>query len=237
MISIITPTIRPSGLEIVATALARQTYNDFEWIVCSPEKPVIEGLKWVKDDFLGGFWSLNRVYNRLIKEARGELLVSWQDYTFANPDVLEKFAYHYANMPHLLVSAVGNKYTSVYPELGTKTWQDPRERNDQGTFYLCHFSDIEWNLCSVPKQAMYDIGGFDEGLDFLGFGMDGYGVNERLSVYGKYDFALDQTIKSFSLGHERVANWEENNLIHGKYQEHIAKLKASQRYPVLNYLS
>lgn len=215
VISVLTPTIRPEGLEIVNKALKRQTFKDFEWLIGSPFEPGYG--TWVKDDFEGGYWTLNRMYNKLIKQCKGDVVVSWQDYTFAKPDTLERFFTHYLSDPKTLVSAVGNKYTEVYPELGEITWKDPRERDDQGSYYYCFFNDIEWNLCLCPKSALYEVGGFDEKLDFLGFGMDGYGVNERLSLIGGYEFALDQAIKSYSLSHGRVENWERDNAIHGAY--------------------
>ena len=242
-ISILTPSIRPEGLAIVDTALARQSFKSFEWIVCGPENLRGEVEKNIKKNryiYIGNpplkesmIWDLNFSYNRLIKESKGDLLVSWQDYTFADPTALEKYWFHFVTEPKTLVSGVGNKYESVYPELGAMTWKDPREREDQGTYYYCFFDDIEWNFCSIPKKAMFDIGGFDESLDYLGFGLDGYSVNERLSYLGGYEFALDQTIKSYSLGHGRVKNWEEENLIHGRYEPKRIEYKSN---PKLSYL-
>lgn len=212
MISIITPTIRPEGLELVRKALLEQTETDWEWLIGSAFDPKIKEAIWVKDDFKGGVWTLNRIYNKMISRAMGELLISWQDFTYAKPDTLEKFYYHYLTEPTMLVGAVGNKYKdSTWKK---QTWQDPRERNDQGNYYNVNFNDVEWNLCSCPMQAMIDIGGFLEDLDFVGYGMDGYCVNQRIRESGLYDFKLDQTIKSFSLGHGRVKNWENQNLVH-----------------------
>ena len=114
------------------------------------------------------------------------------------------------------------------------TWKDPRERDDQGSYYLTGFENIEWNLCSCPKQALYDVGGFDEELDSMGYGMDGYSVNERISMLGKYDFKLNQSIKSYSEEHGRKADWEEHNNIHGNYQKR--QKEYMQNGPILPYL-
>jgi len=62
MISIITPTIRESGLSLVDKTLRRQTFTDIEWLVGS--KFQSEFGRWVKDDFEGGYWTLNRIYNK-----------------------------------------------------------------------------------------------------------------------------------------------------------------------------
>lgn len=232
MISVITPSVRQNGLDVVEKALKRQTFQDFEWLIGSPFIPT-SGTH-VVDDFKGGYWSLNRIYNKLIDRSDGELLVSWQDYTSAGPQTLEKFWYHFQNEPKTLVTAVGNKYKD---DMWTvQTWQDPRQRQDQGSFYRCFPNDIEWNLCSVPKQAVYDVGGFDEQMDFMGYGMDALGVNERIDTYGGYDFKIDQTIVSFSLVHDRPKDWDKNNLLNGGYNERKKSLIDNGEYPTLEYL-
>jgi len=220
MISVITPSVRLEGLEIVEKALRRQTTTDFEWLINDKR-------------YKGGVWGLNRAYNDLISRAKGELLVSWQDYTFADPDCLEKFWLHYQSEPKTLITAVGNKYTD--DTWTAKTWQDPRERDDQGSFYQCFPWDIEANLCSIPKQAMYDVGGFDEEMDFEGYGFDARGVFERLEMVGGYDFKIDQGIKSYSLEHGRPEGWDENNMI-GQWVDYKKKMIDSKAYPVLKYL-
>lgn len=219
-ISVITCTVRPEGLPLVEKALKRQTFRDFEHIIQGKDYPTPEGYAW----------TLNHDMNVALRKAKGDLIVSWQDWTYTGPETLEKFWTHYEQHPNYLIGAVGNKYAS--DNFIIKTWQDPRERNDQGSFYPCYFSDIEYNLCSVPKKAFYDVGGWDEDLDRW-FGMDGYSVNDRLAILGGYDFYLDQTIKSYSLEHGRPQMWEENNAIHGPYQE---KRKSYVVNPVLNYL-
>lgn len=219
-ISVITATVRPGGLPLVYRTLKNQDFKSFEWLIGSKFKPGVDCEHiWVKDDFTGGFWSLNRIMNKAISKAKGDLIISIQDYTYAKYDCLSRFWSHFEDEPNILVTAVGNKYESIYPEIGAMVWKDPREREDQGTYYLCNFDDIEWNLCSCPKDAILSVGGFDEELDRLGFGMDGFSVNERLSMLGKYDFKIDQTIKSYSVPHDRLENWEKHNNIHGNYQK------------------
>ena len=234
-ISVLTPTVRLDGLKLVETALENQDLQSFEWIIGSKEKPENIDIPfiWIEDTFDGGAWSLNRMYNKMIKEAKSPLLVSWQDYTYAKADTLQRFLTHYEQDQKMLIGAVGNKYKTVYPEIGAMVWKDPRERDDQGGYYKTGFENIEWNLCSCPKKALYDIGGFDEALDDY-FGMDGYSVNERISFLDKYDFALDQSIKSFSIPHGRPDQWEEKGAIHGPYKER--QKYYLQNSPILPYL-
>jgi hypothetical protein len=232
MISVITPSIRKEGLPLVEKALKNQTFIDWEWLICSSFDPKCG--KWALDNFTGGFWTLNRAMNKLVNRANGELLVSIQDYTSFKPDALEKFWKHYQDNKKAIVSGVGNKYTNE--DWIVKVWQDPRERDDQGSFYSTDFCNIEGNFCAIPKKAVYDIGGFDDQMDFLGFGMDFYGVVERIFDFGGYDFFLDQTNKSYSLPHSRSIDWDKYNLINGGYMERKKELIDKKTYPVLQYL-
>lgn len=204
-ITVITPSVRPKGIELVARALKRQTFRDFEWIVEKPEgKP--KGL----------YWTIYRDYNRAVRKAKGELIVSWQDYTYADPQALEKFWTHYQNEPKTIVTGVGNKYEDE--EWTVQTWQDPRERDDQGSFYGCYYNDIEWNFCSIPKKAILEVGGFDERLDKYS-SLCGLDVLDRLNIKGGWDFKIDQTNKSYSLEHGRLPGWEENSPFNGAYDK------------------
>lgn len=232
MITVITPTVRPEGLALVQKALKRQTLKDFEWLVVSP---IDYGYgKWVKEPPKneGDYWALNKAMNEAIRQAKGDLIVSWQDYTFATPQALEKFLFWYEYDNKKIVSGVGNKYSDE--TFTVKTWQDPRQRIDQGVFYPCYFNDIEFNFCAIPKKAFYEIGGYDESLDKKA-GMDGYSVVERLNLLNNgWDFCLDQTNESFSLEHGRLTtDWDEKNWLP------IWDKEVRPRYlvnPVLSYL-
>jgi glycosyltransferase involved in cell wall biosynthesis len=240
-ISVITPTIRPEGLSIVAKALSKQTFRDFEWIVITPIKKKTEVIDsgintiYVKDPGKknGDVWSLNKAYNAGIKKAKGKLLISWQDWTSAGPNTLEEFWKHYEEEPNTLVSAVGNKYEN--DNWDVMIWKDPRIRDDMESFYPCYFQDIEWNLCSIPKQAVYDVGGFDESLD-RAYGLDAFSVDERIWELGGYDFKLDQSIKSYSLPHGRYSDWDDKNAMNGKYEEIRREHEEKGEWPVLKYL-
>ena len=71
-------------------------------------------------------------------------------------------------------------------------------------------------------------------MDFEGYGFDARGVFERLDMIG-YKFKIDQTIKSYSLVHERVNDWDEHNMLNKWFDYKKQQIK-SKRYPVLNYL-
>jgi len=215
LISVITPSIRPEGLKLVEKALKRQTHTDYEWLVdTSGEKNE------------GDYWGVYKAYNRLIKKAKGKLIVSWQDWTSADPTALEKFWFHHETEPKTIVGAVGNKYTN--DTFTAITWKDPREL-DTGAYITCPWMSIELNLASFPTEAFYAVGGFDEYLDKYS-SLCGIDVLDRLNNLGGYEFKLDQTIKSYSLEHGRLPLWEENSPFNGPYNERRKVYKEKLSY-------
>lgn len=223
-ISVITPTVRLEGIKLVEKALDRQEFRDFEWIVQ-------KGTSVKKSNC----WSLNHDYNLALKKAKGELIVSWQDFTYAKPDTLSKFWFHFTQEPKTLVTGVGNKYKD--DKFNVLTWKDPRQRTDQGTYYPCYWNDIEWNLCSCPIEALRAVGGFMEDLDKY-YGLDAYCVDERINEIGGYDFKIDQTIESFSLEHGRLSpDWDKFNwLAENRYAVERSRLRKLGKWPVAPYL-
>ncbi len=218
-ISVITCSVREAGLPLIAYALAKQNFTDYEWVVDTMS---------VKNP--GDYWGVYKAYNRAVKRARGELIVSVQDYTSFNPDALDKFWTHYQDDPKGIVSGVGNKYAD--DTWTVMTWKDPRERDDKPSFGPCIPEEIEWNFCSIPKAAIYAVGGFDEWGDKYS-SLCGLDVIMRLGIQGGWMFYLDQTNKTYSLEHGRLPNWEENIPFNGPWQE---RLKEYVKNPVLHYL-
>lgn len=241
-ISVVTPSIRKEGLYVVKEALKRQTNQNFEWLIGSSFDPGIPEGIWVMDDFSGGYWSLNRIYNRLFSRVSGEIVVSWQDWIYADREALDKFLFNVSRVS-AVVSGVGDQYERVgqfgKPEI--KIWSDPRKNNQNRSFYECFPNDAEWNFCAFPTSFIYDVGGMDEGLDFLGYGGDQLQVSERMDVLGK-KFYLDQTNESFTVRHSRddfggQENWDKNHtLLNGQYNKRKLDLISSKKWPILDYL-
>lgn len=239
-ITVITPTIRSLGLKLVKQALAYQDFKSFEWIICSPkrmEKEIAEVLGDFPYTFIGNpplkdwqVWDLNYSYNRMIEKSQGDLIVSWQDYTFGDADLLWKLWTHYLDDPKALVSVLGNKYPD--DDFDIPAWIDPRyARNEY------NWQDIEWNLCSCPRKILYDIGGFDEQMDKQ-FGLDGYSVNHRLVDSKIANFKLEKESKTYSLFHGRDKDWDKNNFLHNgraeAYEARVKELKDQGSWPVLD---
>lgn len=242
-ISVLTPSIRPEGLKIVSKCLERQTFphNEFEWIIASPGETdllpnsknigIISGKK--------GFHTLNRDYNRLLKKSRGELIISWQDYIWAPPDTLEKFWYWFQEKgAKWCVTGVGDIYCSLdeFSKPIVKVWSDPRKsgRTTYGDNYECFPVDWELNFCGAPLEAFKSVGGFDEKLDFTGFGMDNVSVAERLDESG-YKFLIDQNLECRGLQHSRHKDWDKHHNMHNAYNSRKLELIASGTWPKLDF--
>lgn len=236
LVSVITPTVRPAGLDIVQKSLEKQTYKKWEWLVGSPFNPHIDGAKWVTDNFDGGYWSLNRIYNRLFKIAQGKIIVTWQDWIYIPPDGIQKFVDALEEVGDAVVSGVGDQYERLNdwgkPEI--KIWSDPRKTLKYGSFYECYPNDAEWNWCAFPKKLINQVGGMDEKLDFLGYGGDQFQVGQRWGDMGVH-FWLDQDNESFTVRHGRDhEDWDkEHVLFNGKYDKRKKELIDSGNWPVI----
>lgn len=247
-VSVITPTIRPEGLDVVHKSLQSQTFKDFEWLICAKEAcPITTDkfvTKWIADDFKGGFWTLNRAYNKLFKNCSGKMIVTWQDWIWTRPDALQRLVDRVNDTDGGIISGVGDQYERLNkwgkPEI--KIWSDPRKNDNHGDFYECFPNDIEWNFAAFPTEKIFAVGGMDEQLDWLGYGGDQLQVGERWDALG-FKTYLDQTNESFTVRHDRShfggqELWDKNHvLFNGKYQARKEELIASKEWPILNFLS
>ena len=241
MISIITPTIRRSGLDVVRRGILKQSYKDIEWLIGSSFDPEIEEAIWVKDNFINGFWSLNRITNKLIKEAKGEIIVTLEDWIYINPDAIEKFVISLEKLgTGNVVTGVGDQYEKEgkYGKPEIKIWSDPRKRDDFGSFYEVFPNDIEFNFASFWKSDFEKIGECDEELDFLGSGVALYQCSDRWNEMG-FKFWIDQTNESFTIRHGREdyggqEDWDRNHVVlNGLYKKRKQELIRKGKWPIL----
>lgn len=230
MISVLSPSIRPGGLDMVAKCLKRQTFADYEWLVSTPYEPpewAVQVGTTPKGDY---HYALNRDWNRLYRAAKGELIVNIVDLIWFPPDVLEKLWAHYQANPKALVTAIGHQYDQVVggkPE--NRVWTDPRARTDQGSFYQIYPNDMEMCLASVPRQAIYDCGGLDEEYD-KGAACSEKEMCTRMDKLG-YKFYIDQGIEYRAVQHPRLTKeWDEKYVIASNmYQKHMQEIYTGKR--------
>jgi len=158
-ITVVTPTIRPDGLDVVKNSLKRQLFTSFEWLTSVN----VTG----KVDF-------NKAMNEMISRARGELIVSVQDYIEIPYFGLQKFWEEYdGNKKQVFTAPVGKTL-----DWKTTKWDWRRDRRGK-----CDWQEWEIDYASAPRQALIDVGGFDEELDNY-WGFDNVNIGLRLHMAG-----------------------------------------------------
>lgn len=182
-ITVVTPSIRPAGLEIVRNGLLKQTFpaRSFEWLV----------------EIGLGKHDLNTAYNRMLKRAKGELIVSLQDYMLIRPDYLEKWFKAYEENPNTFMTAPVGKVDNLQYS-GTPVWDWRAYRNDEAK----NIRPCDWNCWEIdngvaPLEALKAIGGFDESLDGKWSG-DNVNVGKRAQLAGyKFKCLFDNPVLAY----------------------------------------
>ena len=144
-ISVLTPTIR--GEEAIAPnrmSLAAMNFDQDE-------------LEWLIEEGDDSKHDLNAAFNRMLKRAKGELIIFMEDYTKATTEGLRKFWEAYQKDSSVFWTAPLGK-TLDWKHLEWD-WRAYADAND--TTYNCW--EIDWG--AAPKKALFEIGGFDEELD------------------------------------------------------------------------
>lgn len=148
-ISVITPTIRPESLGIMRDCLKTQTFRDFEWLI---------------DINVTGEHDLNASFNKLIKRSKGELIVFYEDWAKIPPDALEKWWKAYQEHPDTLFTAPLGK-VKEWGDMPTWDWRAWTKDSKVEDFMPSSWNTCELDWAAVPKNILYEIGGFDERLD------------------------------------------------------------------------
>lgn len=177
-ISVITPTIRPEGLKVIQESLQRQTLTDFEWLV--------------EVGIPGKGHDLNAAFNRMLKRAKGELIVFYEDYTKILDDGLERFWQAHQEHPDTFFTAPLGKVDNWND---TPRW-DWRNKTDE-----CDWTRWEIDWGAAPKEALFKIGGFDEELDKY-WSADNVNVGCRADLAG-YKFKCLQSNPALAYDHDK----------------------------------
>lgn len=178
-ISVITPTIRPAGLEITKKCLAEQTFKDFEWHT---------------EVGLGLEHDLNKAFNKLIRRCNGELIVILQDYIKIEPDALQRLWEAYEKDSRTFYTCPVGKISNL-DYSGDPRWDWRATREEPLDFTLW-----EADFACAPKKALYEIGGFDEELDRY-WSCDNVNVGCRAEIAG-YKFGLLKDVRGVAYDHD-----------------------------------
>lgn len=189
-ISVLTTTIRPEYLAITQKTLEDQTYTDFEWLV--------------EVSTHDGFFRLPENYNKMLRRARGEIIVSLQDcISLHGPDALARIAG--LNHDHIAYTYPVGKYTD--DESAIKwDWRDyPRAQQQD------KITPNQWeiDLASAPRSLFFDIGGFDETFKD-GWGWDNVEVGWRAQAAG-YSFKVSVVAEGHALDHDALTEHPHRN--------------------------
>ena len=209
-ITVVTPTlnerVQRNGLARVADSLSKQTFKDFEWLV---------------EVNTSGETDFNQAMNKMIKRAKGDIIVSVQDFIAIEPTALEKIV---ELEPAFYTFPVGK----ILEEGETPTW-DWRHAGSRD------LSFTEWEICfgAAPREWLVDIGGFDEVLD-QAWGFDNVNVGMRASL-AKYPMKCNSDIVSVALDHDAFM---EHPLKHKRDETlHNARLDDFRQGKTINYLA
>lgn len=180
-ISVLTPTIRPEeGLKRVAKSLRKQSFKNFEWLV---EINITD-----KPDF-------NQAMNKMLKRAKGELIVILQDYIEIPENGLENFWNAYQKNPRIL-------YTSAVVKIKkNKEKQYDWRFYDMGIEYK-NFMEWEIDWACAPKKMFFEVGGFDEYLD-QAWSFDNVNIGLRAVMYG-YKIKVLPGNTAYAIDHDEI---------------------------------
>ena len=179
-ITVITPSIRPEGLDVVRRTLEGQTFKDFQWI------PKLSVPGEVPD--------LCHAFNEALRDSKGELIVFLQDFIKIGIDGLDLMWKAYQRHPNAAFTA---------PVGQTMDWEnvewDWRPSTEENVLLPYHQWEIDWGSC--PKNVILQVGGFDEDYD-SGFGWENVDLAYRLSKIG-VEFRCDPGNPAVAFQHDR----------------------------------
>jgi len=187
-ISVITPTIRPESLADMRVSLMAQTMDKKDW-------------EWLVDINVTGEHDLNASFNKLIKRARGDLIVFLEDFTRILPDGLERFWKAHQEHPDTLFTAPLGKVDN-WDDKPRWDWRAWSNGPIDGDYTDCRWQTCELDWGAIPKAILYDIDGFDERLD-KHWSMDNVSVGMRADLKG-YKFKCLFTNPAIAIDHDKV---------------------------------
>lgn len=226
-VSVVMPTARYGGLDILEHSMRHQTFRDFEVLIVDElhRRDIIESLGWIYVEpppkKPGMWWNLDASLNAAIRRARGDVIVQMNDYVWAPPTGIAQFLIRLAQEPKGMISGVSDQYMAPpqtnpkglfsvwdstvplsFPPSGEKVFSDPRKADHNKGFYVTIPLLFEGNWCAYARQAWLDVGGYDEAFD-IGWGYDNVEFPQRAQFAGYHTF-LDTNNEVYCWSHIRL---------------------------------
>lgn len=174
-VSIISPTIRMEGLIPLQKSLEEQTFKEFEWL----PRPSLT--RFGSD--------LNYQMNQAIMEAKGELLVFYQDWMMIHPKAIESiWTLYKENIKKGWTFPVG-KVVEKYIEGGEVTWDWRHAGEDRRETKPWNW---EMDFACLPRQDVIDVGAFEEDMDGTGIGWENCVIAYKLFKKKGFTFHVKQ---------------------------------------------
>lgn len=194
--------------------LAKQTLQDYEWLISSPTpifadmRPADPRVSLFEDPPRreGDFYRLNGAWNNMIRSASGELLVFLCDHVWFEPEALEQFWAHYEDDKMRGVSSIGHHFRKILWGKPQLLWAfDKRpailDCLGDGDQWTMKPTGMELAFAALPKKQLLEVGGFDEEYDKF-FGVSEKEACLRMSKLG-CTFILDRTRMHRNYTHDR----------------------------------
>lgn len=175
--------------------LKNQTFQDFEWLV-------EVGLPHKGCD-------LSASLNRMLKRANGELIVMLQDFIAINPDALQKFWDLYQEHPKTLFTAPKGVVESLEEFKLMNKINAKWDWRIHGIMRELQPTQWEADWASAPRQAFFDVGGYDEEYD-QGWSWENAEIGVRMAQFG-YNFMVDPENQALGFDHNKESQHPFNN--------------------------
>lgn len=232
-ISVITPAVRAKELLINYESLKKQTFTDFEWIICSPRAvwdeimPLVRGqsesdrqfpIVWTEDLPLnpGDFMGENKAYNELFKLVKGKLVVTLNDSIWLDPNALEVFWRHYQEDPMSCVAFMGNHYEKVVDGVGKNmTYEDVRQWQVHQDYEETRITNFDACCSSIPAKVVKEIGSIDPMWDKYCC----FGIREFMTQVTQKGYTLYISKESGYLGQKHTKLYDKEDLWNRKFDE------------------
>lgn len=174
-ISVITPSIRPSYLDITQKCLEAQTFQYFEWLV-EIGRPS-QGFTLPSD------------FNKMLRRATGDIVVVLQDCIVIPSDALASIV----SLDH-----ANTAYTYAVIKEGKADWRATRLKAIGDDNITPNMWEID--LASAPLSLFKDVGGFDEDFN-NGWSWENVEIAWRAAA-AHYRFKLSNITEGHAIDHD-----------------------------------